>query len=193
MMNGAEMSQGTSIGLRASDARPHLYQGWSNHFHQADLLGDDVAQQLEVLHDQLPPPIKQSDREQRVEIELPLDALFSDLTEISISAASVAQFTCDHADGQDVAVKTLRPGIKAAFNRDLVPLHFWARVAETIVPPLRQLKPTALVAEFRRQVAIELDLRLEAASMSEIAACMKMIHAWWSRRWIGIAPRFVQQ
>ena len=49
------------------------------------------------------------------------------------------------------------------------PLHFWARVAETIVPPLRQLKPTALVAEFRRQVAIELDLR-RGAWHSEIAA-----------------------
>lgn len=139
---------------------------------RADLLGDDIAQQLSVLHDQLPPADQPAIEEQFAEVfELPLDALFSDFDRDPISAASVAQVHfATTLDGQDVAVKTLRPGIKTAFNRDLVALHFWARVAETIVPPLRQLKPTALVAEFRRQVAIELDLRLEAASMSEIAA-----------------------
>ncbi len=68
-----------------------------------------------------------------------------------------------------IAVKILRPGIERAFERDLR-LFFWlARLAERTQPRLRRLKPVAVVQLFADQVALEMDLRYEAAGMSEIA------------------------
>ncbi len=66
-----------------------------------------------------------------------------------------------------VAVKILRPGIERAFERDLR-LSFWlARLAVRTQPRLRRMKPVAVVQIFADQVALEMDLRYEAAGMSE--------------------------
>lgn len=145
---------------------------------RADLIGEQAASDMSVLHDQLPPADTQSIREQLEDVfDLPIDALFMEFDWQPVSAASVAQVHfAITSQGQRVAVKVLRPDIKKAFDRDLEPLQFWARIAETLLPPLRPLKPTALIREFKRQVRIELDLRLEAASLSEIQALHKDDH-----------------
>src|SRR5205085_10020086 len=67
------------------------------------------------------------------------------------------------------AVKILRPGIAAAFARDL-DLFFWlADLVERTQPALRRLKPVEVVRTLAETVRIEMDLRLEAAAASELA------------------------
>src|SRR5262249_1769637 len=70
---------------------------------------------------------------------------------------------------REVAVKVLRPGIERRFRRDLDTFFFAARQIERFHPPSRRLRPVAVVETLARTVAIEMDLRLEAAAISEMA------------------------
>jgi ubiquinone biosynthesis protein len=68
-----------------------------------------------------------------------------------------------------MAVKVLRPGIEQRFNQDLDSYFFAARMIERFHPPSRRLRPEAVVDTLAKSVAIEMDLRMEAAAISEMA------------------------
>ncbi len=101
----------------------------------------------------------------------PLDTLFASFAE-PLAAASIAQVhqaeTTDDPPRQ-VAVKILRPGVEAQFARDLSAFAFAARMAERLSKEARRLRLTALVDTLAASVALELDLRMEAAAASELA------------------------
>src|SRR6476661_10957994 len=90
-----------------------------------------------------------------------------------VAAASIAQVhkavVVDGGARRDVAVKILRPGIERRFRRDLDSYFFAARQIERSHPPTRRLRPVAVVDTLARSVEIEMDLRLEAAAISEMA------------------------
>ena len=71
-------------------------------------------------------------------------------------------------DGRDVAVKVLRPGIDAAFRRDLNLFYWMAELVERTQPRFRRLKPVESVRAFADVVRIEMDLRMEAAAAEEL-------------------------
>src|SRR6185312_2772892 len=59
------------------------------------------------------------------------------------------------------------------FARDLESYYAGARIAERLLPRTRRLRPTDVVATLERSARIELDLRLEAAAISEIGQNIK--------------------
>src|SRR5208282_507496 len=63
----------------------------------------------------------------------------------------------------------LRPGIEKRFERDLQSFYFAARTAERFSPQSRRLRPVAAVDTLAQSVLLEMDLRLEAAAISEMA------------------------
>jgi ubiquinone biosynthesis protein len=65
-------------------------------------------------------------------------------------------------------VKVLRPGIETLFARDLRALGLFARVGERLSSEARRLRFIALVETLSASVALELDLRMEAAAASEL-------------------------
>ena len=67
-----------------------------------------------------------------------------------------------------VAVKILRPGIENAFARELDLLHWLAEIVERFIPKARRLRPTGVIDTLSEVVAMELDLRLEAAAGDEL-------------------------
>ena len=71
--------------------------------------------------------------------------------------------------GRAVAVKVLRPGVEAAFARDLEFFYTLAELVERTQPKLRRLKPVVVVGVFEETVRIEMDLRMEAAAASELS------------------------
>jgi ubiquinone biosynthesis protein len=107
-------------------------------------------------------------------LDRPLESLFSHFGE-PVAAASIAQVHRAHLPAEagrpdiDVAVKVLRPGIEARFKRDLADMRFGASLIERLAPAMRRLRPSAVVETLARSVAIEMDLRLEAAALSEMA------------------------
>lgn len=137
-----------------------------------DLVGEDLATELRVLQDKLP-PFDTETAKQSIEHELgaPVDAMFDDFSG-PVAAASIAQVHKARLrdTGEDVAVKVLRPGIERAFRKDIDAFYFAANMIELLSAASRRLHPTDVIAHFEGVVMGELDLRLEAASASEFAA-----------------------
>ena len=63
----------------------------------------------------------------------------------------------------------LRPGIRDRFGADLAAMRFGAALAESRSAEARRLRMAAVVETLARSVTMEMDLRLEAAALSEFA------------------------
>ncbi len=137
-----------------------------------DVVGDDLAMQLRVLQDKLPPfPTAIAKKTVEQELDMRFDDLFSEFSE-PVAAASIAQVhKARLADtGEEVAVKVLRPGIEKAFRKDIDAFYLAASMIELLAPSARRLRPTDVIAHFEGVVKGELDLRLETSSAAEFAA-----------------------
>ncbi|HIP78721.1 MAG TPA: 2-polyprenylphenol 6-hydroxylase [Kiloniellaceae bacterium] len=162
---------------------------------RADLVGDQVAQDLADLQDRLA-PFDAALARQAIEEEFdkPPEALFASFDDVPVSAASIAQVhlasvrepaAAPGGDGdgdsgaqggaaetlveRPVAVKILRPGIEKAFERDLEFLYWVAEWALRAQPKLQRFKPIDVVEVFETTVRLEMDLRMEGAAASELA------------------------
>ncbi len=136
-----------------------------------DLVGPALAEDLGRLRDKLP-PFAWSEAKTAIETELGgrLEDIFIGFEPEPVAAASVAQVHfAETLEGAPVAVKVLRPGVEAAFARDLALFGWLADLVEDRLPGMARLRPRAVVQTVAAQVAIEMDLRLEAAAASEIA------------------------
>jgi ubiquinone biosynthesis protein len=142
-----------------------------------DVIGPELARNLSRLQDDLP-PFPTAKARQAVEQALGgrLEDHFAEFGP-PVAAASIAQVhkaaVADAYGRRDVAVKILRPGIERRFRRDLDSYYFAARLIERLHPPTRRLRPVAVVDTLRRTTDIEMDLRLEAAAISEMAENIK--------------------
>lgn len=136
-----------------------------------DVVGDELAIQLRVLQDKLPPfSMAEAKAEIGKELGQTVEQLFSSFSE-PVAAASLAQVHKAHlAEGGDaVAVKILRPGIEKAFRKDIDAFYFAARAIELLSPSSRRLRPMEVITHFEGVVMGELDLRLESSAASEFA------------------------
>jgi ubiquinone biosynthesis protein len=138
-----------------------------------DVVGVALARDLETLQDKMA-PFAQADAERAVETAFgkPLTELFASFGP-AVAAASIAQVhraeIATAAGPRAVAVKVLRPGIERRFKVDLDAFIFVARNAENLSPEAQRLRLIEVVDTLRRSVTIEMDLRLEAAALSEMA------------------------
>ena len=134
-----------------------------------DVVGDELADELKMLQDALP-PFDMATARKTIEKELgqPVDTLF-DLIEPPIAAASLAQVhrAVERDTGRAVAIKVLRPGIERAFFRDVDAFYFAAQMIEFLSPSSRRLRPMDVIEHFESVVVGELDLRMEAAAAAE--------------------------
>lgn len=140
---------------------------------RADLIGPELASDLRHLQDKLPPF---SMEEARRAVEEALGGKLEDhFAEFGppVAAASIAQVhkatVIENGQPRKVAVKILRPGIERRFRRDLDSFYFAARLIERFHVPSRRLRPVAVVDTLARTTQLEMDLRLEAAAISEMA------------------------
>jgi ubiquinone biosynthesis protein len=138
---------------------------------RADLLGEEIAADLARLQDRLPAlPGGVARTAIEAEFGVPLEALYASFDETAIAAASIAQVHFARTrQGEEVAVKVLRPGVADAFARDLDLFAWLAALIERAYPPARRLKPVEIVKTLADVVAFEMDLRFEAAAASELA------------------------
>jgi len=97
-----------------------------------DIIGEDISNDLTALQDRLPAFPKDVAREiVEKELEAPLEELFTSFSEEAVAAASIAQVhKATTIDGQEVAVKILRPNIEEAFAYDLELFYWVARQLE---------------------------------------------------------------
>jgi ubiquinone biosynthesis protein len=139
-----------------------------------DIIGAELAEDLGFLQDRVDAvPLERIAGQLAAEYGAPLDTVFLEISE-AVAAASVAQVHRARilgADGRvrDVAVKVLRPGVEARFRSDLDGFYLAASVIEHLMPSSRRLRPVEVVDVLARTMRMELDLRLEAAAISEMA------------------------
>jgi len=137
-----------------------------------DVVGDELAVQLRVLQDKLPPfPRDVALATVAEELEIDPDTVFAEFSE-PVAAASIAQVHRARLreTGADVAVKVLRPGIERAFRRDVDAFYLAARMISILAPSARRLRPMEVIEHFDGVVRGELDLRLETSGAAEFAA-----------------------
>ena len=138
-----------------------------------DVVGIALATDLERLQDQMP-PFAQNEAEAAVAASLgqPISAVFSNFGP-AVAAASIAQVhraaVAAAGEARSVAVKVLRPGVEARFHADLRAFDYAARHAENLSAEARRLRLVEVVDTLRRSVMMEMDFRLEAAALSEMA------------------------
>ncbi|MDR3422334.1 MAG: 2-polyprenylphenol 6-hydroxylase [Xanthobacteraceae bacterium] len=138
-----------------------------------DVVGAALAHDLEHLQDQMPPfPQKEAEAAVAASFGRPVSAIYLSFGP-PVAAASIAQVhraEVETASGpKAVAVKVLRPGIERRFHADLRAFTFVARHAEDFSAEARRLRLVEVVDTLRRSVTVEMDFRLEAAALSEMA------------------------
>ena len=104
-----------------------------------DVVGDELAAQLRVLLDRLPPfSIEKAKRTVAAELGQPVDKMFSEFS-APVAAASIAQVHKARLadDGREVAVKVLRPRIEKAFRKDIDAFYFFGLDDRVPIRPLR--------------------------------------------------------
>lgn len=141
---------------------------------RADLIGPELADDLANLRDRLPPfSMKQA----RTTIERAFGGKVEDhFLEFGepVAAASIAQvhralIREPDSSLRHAAVKILRPGVERQFQNDLDSYRLAAQWIEKFHPPSRRLRPVAVIDNLQQTTEIEMDLRLEAAAISEMA------------------------
>jgi ubiquinone biosynthesis protein len=103
------------------------------------------------------------------ELGRPLGAVFAELDETPIAAASLAQVHRGRLlSGEEVAVKVQYPGLQALVGIDMANLRLGCRIYERFEPQPMELSP--LVAELAKYISYELDFRREAESADRVRA-----------------------
>jgi ubiquinone biosynthesis protein len=138
-----------------------------------DVVGVTLARDLETLQDKMTPfPQAEAEREVALALGRPLNELFVSFGP-AVAAASIAQVhraeIVDAGGRRAMAVKVLRPGVERRFKVDIDAFTFVALTAEKISAEARRLRLIEVVDTLRRSVGIEMDLRFEAAALSEMA------------------------
>ena len=135
-----------------------------------DILPGEYIAVLADLQDKVPP--EPWDRiEPVLEADLgPVESTFDAFDREAISGASLGQVYTAELDGQRVAVKVLRPGIRRYVEADLRVLSVLIPALVAVSPPGQTFTIENLAEEFAAQIRREMDYEREAATLREITA-----------------------
>jgi ubiquinone biosynthesis protein len=131
----------------------------------------ELVAECKKCRDQVP-AVSFGEVEAVVERELgrPMGEVFASFDRTPLAAASIAQV---HAavlhSGEEVVVKVQRPGIDVVVRQDLRVLAWLAPFLVGRIPVAALANPPGLVELFAETIVEELDFRLEAANMLDVA------------------------
>lgn len=135
-----------------------------------DLLPPDIAKELALLQDRVPPF---SGTLARSVIEKnyghALDEIFDSFDDTPLASASIAQVhVAKLKNGKEVIVKVVRPEIDKIIGRDIALLYVLAELAQKYWGDGKRLRPVEVVSEYEKTIYDELDLQREAASATQL-------------------------
>jgi ubiquinone biosynthesis protein len=142
-----------------------------------DVIGPEFAADLALLQDRMATfPTEKAIEQIEGSLGRKADDLFGHLYN-PVAAASVAQVHPADVlvDGsvRKMAVKVIRPGVRQRFAADLDAMYVVAYMQERFLPKSKRLRPVEITRTLEQTTRIEMDLRLEAAALSEIAENIK--------------------
>jgi ubiquinone biosynthesis protein len=162
-----------------------------------DMLPLEFMTELVKLQDNVP-PIPKEDVRRLIEEELgaPLEKLFKKFNHTPIAAASMAQVhLAVRHDGQEVAVKIQRPGLRKVLDSDIEILRFLARLWERFSGQELPRRPLEFVNEFERIIREELDFVVEGRHVERFQRNFKTREAYHFPKidWALTTPRCLTQ
>jgi ubiquinone biosynthesis protein len=133
-----------------------------------DLLPPDIADELALLQDHVPPfPGEQARDIIEEALGEPVDTIFASFDTQPLASASIAQVhPATLHDGREAVVKIVRPGIAKQLRKDIDLLKAIAKLAEKFMQGGARIQPLKVVQEFETVVFDELDMQREAANAS---------------------------
>ena len=137
----------------------------------AGIFPDELVAQFSLLRDKVPAESFEVVREV-VESDLgrPLEDVFATFDRKPLAAASIAQVhVATLHTGEEVVVKVQRPTIRTQVYRDLEVMAWLAPFLIGRIPVSALANPPALVELFTETITEELDFRLEAENMLDVA------------------------
>ena len=134
-------------------------------------LPPEFTDELAKLQDQVAPlPFGEVRAVIEEELKRPLAEIFASVDETPLGSASIAQVhRAKLLTGEDVVIKTQRPGIQKTVAEDLALLRQLASLAETHLPEWRLHQPVTLVDELARSLEKEMDFTCEAAHLERFS------------------------
>ncbi len=138
---------------------------------RSDLVPDVFITELYQLQDSVRSrPFHEIKEVVRTEFDLPMEDLFDAFDETPIAAASIGQVhKAVLKDGETVAVKVQRPGIKEVIEVDLEIMLHLATLMERHIDEMALQRPVRIVEEFARGLEKEIDYTIEATNMDRFA------------------------
>jgi ubiquinone biosynthesis protein len=135
------------------------------------LFPPELVGEFRLLRDRVPPESFEAVRAVVEEdLDAPLEEIFSRFERQPLAAASIAQV---HAatlrTGEDVVVKVQRPAVSISVRTDLAAMSWIAPHLIGRIPVSTLANPPALVELFAETIVEELDFRLEADNMLDVA------------------------
>ena len=136
-----------------------------------DLIPLEFIQELSKLQDNVPSfSFEQIRKVIDSEFKRPPEDLFDQLDEEPLASASIGQVhRAVLKDGEAVAVKFQRPGIRKIIEVDLEIMLHLATLAERHIEELALHRPVKIVEEFARTLEKEIDYKIEATNMERAA------------------------
>jgi ubiquinone biosynthesis protein len=136
------------------------------------LFPEELVSEFKTLRDQVPAePWEAVKAVVEADLGRPIAQVFSRFDRTPLAAASIAQV---HAatlrNGVDVVVKVQRPAVAELVRKDLRVMSWLAPFLIGRIPISALANPPALVELFAQTITEELDFRLEAQNMLDIAA-----------------------
>jgi len=133
-----------------------------------DLLPRDIADELSLLQDRVPPfPGTQAQAIIEESLGKPVSELFAEFDAEPLASASIAQVhPVTLSDGRQAVAKVVRPGIEKQLRRDIDLLKAIAGLAQRWWENSEYVRPLEIVEEFETFVFDELDMHREAANAS---------------------------
>jgi ubiquinone biosynthesis protein len=162
------LSRGARIRLALNELGPIFVKAGQILSTRRDLVPGDIADELALLQDQVPPfPGEEARAIVEREFKRPIDQLYASFDPVPLASASISQV---HAatlhDGRTVVVKVLRPKIGERIARDVSLLHSLGEMAQRWHPNADKIRPLEVVAEVEKMLENELDLQREGANAS---------------------------
>lgn len=136
-----------------------------------DLIPARYTKELSKLQDKVPPfDFREVLRTIEADFGSPPEKLFEFIEEKPFASASIGQVhRAGLPDGETVAVKVQRPGIKKIIEVDLEIMLHLATLMERHIEEMSLYRPVKIVEEFARTLEKEIDYTIEATNMERFS------------------------
>lgn len=144
---------------------------------RADIFPPAYIEEFTRLQDSVPPvPAKEIETVIQKELKRSVNEIFAEFEHQAMATASVAQVhKATLKNGENVAVKVIRPGIEKKIRDDIRLMYYLGRKIESTFEIAQVIGIINIVKEFERTIFRELDMLIEAGSIQRFSENFKKV------------------